>query len=102
MCGLRDSHEAIEKRDGLVVGVSNDSTESHARFRESYSLPFHLASDPDGGVMRMYDVRRRWGLGVSRITYLIDKAGTIQGVYHNEIMIGKHVRDVLAGLAELT
>ena len=82
--------------------MSKDSAESHARFRKSCSLPFHLISDPEGRVMKMYDVQRRWGLGASRITYLIDKAGTIRGVYHHEIRIKRHVRDVLAGLAELT
>ena len=102
MGGLRDSHEAIENSDAIVIGVSKDSVDSHVRFRESGSLPFHLVSDPEGRVMRMYDVLRRWGLGTSRITYLIDKAGIIRGVYHHEVRIGKHVRDVLAGLAELT
>lgn len=102
MCSLRDAYEAIIRTDAIVIGVSKDSVDSHLRFKESWSLPFHLASDQEGRVMRMYDVLRRWGLGTSRITYLIDKAGIIRDAYHHEVRIGRHVSDVLKGLDELT
>ena len=65
------------------------------------SIPFTLLSDPDKKAVRLYDVARRMGLGVSRVTYLIDKTGVIRDVYHHEVRIGKHVDDVLEGLKAL-
>ena len=65
------------------------------------SIPFTLVSDSDRKVARLYDVSRRMGLGVSRVTYLIDKTGVIRDVYHHEVRIGKHVDDVLEGLKAL-
>ena len=65
------------------------------------SIPFTLLSDPDKKVVRLYDVARRMGLGVSRVTYLIDKTGVIRDVYHHEVRIGKHVDDVLEGVKAL-
>ena len=58
-------------------------------------------SDRDKKVARLYDVVRRLGLGVSRVTYLIDGSGLIRGVYHHEVRIGRHVQDVLKGLEAL-
>ena len=84
-----------------MVGISPDSQESHDRFRRHFSIPFTLVSDPDKKVARLYDVARRMGLGVSRVTYLIDKAGVIRDVFHHEVRIGKHVNDVLKGLKAL-
>ena len=39
----------------MVLGVSPDAAESHARFAEKYRLPFRLLSDPDKQVMQAYD-----------------------------------------------
>ena len=38
---------------------------------------------------------------MSRVTYLIDKAGVVRNVFHHEVRIGKHVDDVLEGLKAL-
>ena len=70
-------------------------------FRTRFSLPFTLLSDPDKKISRLYDVARRFGLGVSRVTYLIDKDGVVRNAFHHEIRIGKHVEDVLKGLKAL-
>ena len=84
-----------------MVGISPDSQESHDQFRRHFSIPFTLVSDPDKKVARLYDGARRMGLGVSRVTYLIDKSGVIRDVYHHEVRIGKHVNDVLEGVKAL-
>ena len=84
-----------------MVGVSSDSPESHDRFRRCFLIPFTLLSDPDKKVARLYDVVRRMGLGVSRVTYLIDKSRVIRDIFHHEVRIGKHVDDVLEGLKAL-
>ena len=37
----------------------------------------------------------------SRVTYVIDGEGVIQGVYHNEIVMSSHIRNALGALEEL-
>ena len=85
-----------------MVGVSRDSVESHVRFREEYDVPFLLVSDLDRRVIDAYGARRTLGLGPTmRVTYLIDKERVIRGVYHHELVIGRHHSDVLKGLHRL-
>jgi peroxiredoxin Q/BCP len=63
--------------------VSPDDEESHARFREKYSLPFTLLADPGHHVAEQYGVwgeRNRYGrqsMGIARSTFVIDENGTV-------------------------
>jgi peroxiredoxin Q/BCP len=82
-----------------VVGVSPQQPESHRRFRDKYTLPFTLLSDPDKTVIRMYDVNGPLGIGVRRATYLVDQARMIQDAVLADFRIGRHeefVRNAVA------
>lgn len=77
------------------------------RFGESNDVTFPLLSDPKGSVAWLYDVRRRFNLGTSRVTYVMDREGVIRDVYHNELLTSGHARRalkrvnaVLSGLAQ--
>lgn len=65
-----------------VVGVSKDSSASHAKFRQKYSLPFIMLSDPDKSVHAAYGAmgeKKLYGkvtVGTIRTTYVI-KNGVI-------------------------
>ena len=65
-----------------VVGVSKDSAASHAKFRQKYSLPFIMLSDPDKSVHAAYGAmgeKKLYGkvtVGTIRTTYVI-KNGVI-------------------------
>ena len=50
---------------------------------------------------RLYDVRRRFGLGTSRFTYVVDDAGVIRSVYHNEFVMKSHAKSALEALETL-
>jgi peroxiredoxin Q/BCP len=78
------------------VGISPDPVETQLRFRDSLGLPFHFISDVDKQIIRQYDVQRRFRMGTSRVTYVVDMEGTIRGVHHNEVSMGSHVREVSA------
>ncbi len=82
----RSFAEAIaefEARGAVVIGVSRDSTASHARFAEKYGLNFTLLSDTELDVIKAYGVwqeKKLYGkvsMGVVRTTYLIDENGVI-------------------------
>ena len=68
------------------------------RFAESTGIPYQLGSDHTGEVRRIYDVQRRFRLGTSRITYVIDGEGVIRGAFHNELSIGSHIKNALKAL----
>ena len=80
----------------MTVGASTDSVERLQRFGESEGGTFPLVSDSRGNVARLYDVRRRFGLGTSRATYVIDRDGLIRDVHHNELSMSRHARRALS------
>ena len=80
----------------MLVGISPDPVETQVRFRDSLGLPFHFISDVDKTIIRRYDVQRRFRLGTSRVTYVVNMEGAIRGVRHNEVNMGSHVKEVLA------
>ena len=88
-CGFRDEFPRFSTRGAVVLGVSPDGVESHARFRERNSLPFPLLSDPGHAIADRYGVWRekqmygRKFMGVVRTTFLIDRKGRIARVWEN-------------------
>ena len=79
----------------MIVGISTDSAERLQKFGESQCVSFPLVSDSKGKVVRLYDVRRRFGLGTSRATYVIDGEGVIRDVHHNELSMSRHAHRAL-------
>ena len=87
-CSFRDAYGEFEKRAATILGVSPDSESSHARFKEKYSLPFTLLSDPEHEVAERYGVwveKNTYGkksMGVKRSTFVIDAEGNVaQAMY---------------------
>lgn len=100
-CSFRDDYSAYEKAGVTIVGVSPDSTESHAKFKAEHHLPFTLLADTDHKVCELYEV---WGkkqmygkeyYGVLRTTYLIGKDGVIRKVFEN-VKPTEHSAEILA------
>ena len=59
-----------------VLGISTDSVKSHAEFRASLELPFHLLADEGGEVSKAYDSLGLTGYSNRKIV-LIEKGGRI-------------------------
>ena len=72
-----------------------DDETSHKAFKEKFSLPFPLVVDTDGAIAKAFDVEG--GGYAKRVTFVIDKEGTITKVY-DSINTETHATDVLAGL----
>lgn len=82
-CGFRDAYADLDSVEAVVVGVSPDSPESHAKFKRKYHLPFTLLSDPDHAVASLYGA---WGEktlygkkyeGILRSHFVLDEEGLI-------------------------
>jgi peroxiredoxin Q/BCP len=89
-CSIRDLHAELVDAGLKVVGISPQDSESHARFREEYDLPFILLSDTDKAVIQAYDVDGLFGVGVRRATFLIGEDGKIEDAVLADVLIGRH------------
>lgn len=89
-CSIRDVHSDIRSVGLQVVGISPQDGESHLRFREEHKLPFTLLSDIDKVAIKMYDVDGPFGVGVRRVTYLINQGKKIQAAVQADVLIGRH------------
>ena len=98
---FRRVHDDFAERNAVVIGVGPNDADEVRRFAERDGLPFRLAADPDGAVRRLYDAERKFGLGTSRITYVIDREGIVRGAFHNELLMGSHSRNALKALAAI-
>ena len=102
-CGIRDDWSAFEKAGAVVLGVSPDTEESHAKFREKYGLPFTLLADPDHELTEQYGFwveKNNYGkkyMGVERSTVVIDTDGNVARVFRRVKPEG-HVQQVLTAL----
>ncbi|HSN83147.1 MAG TPA: peroxiredoxin [Polyangiales bacterium] len=94
-CTFRDSFEDFVDAGAVVIGVSQDSDESHKRFAEHHRLPFLLVSDQDKSLQRAYGVPKTMGLLPGRVTYVIDRNGVVQHVFSSQLNAKKHVREAL-------
>ncbi len=102
-CSFRDSLARVASKRAVVLGVSKDDLDSHARFRKKYELTFPLLSDTDGKVLNAYGVwkeKSAYGktfMGVERTTFIIDEKGRIAKVFLR-VKVDGHVDEVLEAL----
>jgi peroxiredoxin Q/BCP len=99
-CAFRDEWQRITHTGAQVVGVSLDSVQSHAEFKQKHALPFPLLSDTDGRVLEAYGVPRSPKGYASRTTFIIDSQGMIRRIFP-EVDPAVHVREVLEVLDKL-
>ena len=100
-CDFRDSYEIFRQADAEILGISSDTTASHAMFAEQHGLPFILLSDPGGLVRARYGVPRLLGLLPGRVTYVIDKQGVVRHIIRSAFSTNRHIRDALHAARKL-
>lgn len=85
------------------MGMSADTPEKLAKFRDKYSLNFLLASDTSHQTLEAYGVWQEKSLygskrmGIVRTTYLIDARGKVKTVFPR-VKVDGHLLQVLAAL----
>jgi peroxiredoxin Q/BCP len=98
-CQLRDLHTDIQRAGLRVVGISPQSPESHAKFREKYQLPFTLLSDEHKTVIKMYGLNGPLGIGVRRASYLVDGGRRVRDAVLADFRIARHMDFVRKAVA---
>jgi peroxiredoxin Q/BCP len=94
-CAFRDRYEAFTDAGAEVIGVSSDSPDRHAAFAGRHRLPFTLLADQGGRVRKAYGVPTVLGLIPGRVTYVIDRSGTVRHVFNSMTNIDGHVGEAL-------
>jgi thioredoxin-dependent peroxiredoxin len=100
-CAFRDSYEVFADAGAEVIGISSDSVDKHAAFADHHKLPFTLLSDKGGAVRKNYGVPAALGLLPGRVTYVIDRTGTVRHVFNSMTNIGGHIDDALTVVKKL-
>ena len=105
-CGFRDAKGKLAKHDAVVLGVSPDGPESHAKFRTKFRLPFTLLCDVEHAVAEKFGAWReknmygKKSMGIARSTFVIDADGRVAAVF-KAVKVDGHAEQVLAALAGL-
>ncbi len=89
-CDIRDRHNDIQEAGATIVGVSPQSGSTHRRFRDQFELPFPLLADPKKEAIKAFGVNGPLGLGVRRVTYLIDQNKMITNRVVADFAIARH------------
>ena len=102
VCDFRDQYEDFTELGARVIGISSDSTKSHARFATRYGLPFILLSDPKGEVRKRFGIKNSLlNLLPGRETFVFDSQGKLAHRYRNS-MAKDHMKVALAAVRNLT
>lgn len=97
-CGIRDEFSSFKDNQIVVFGVSYDNASSHRKFKKKFDIPFHLLSDEDKSVSRLYGADGMFF--PSRKTYLIDEDGKLLKIY-DKVNVLNHAEDILHSFAEI-
>ncbi len=102
-CSFEQNNMALQKKGAVVIGISADNPDSHAKFAKKYGLSFPLLSDEKREIIKLYDVWKEKSLygkkyfGIERTTFVIDEHGIIRHIF-NKVKVDGHTDEVLAVL----
>lgn len=94
-CAFRDHYEDFASADTEVIGISRDGQEAQFRFAEQWKLPFRLLCDPQGDAERAFGVKQWLNILRNRVTFVIDRSGTIAAVIEGRFLAEHHVLEAL-------
>ena len=97
--GIRDQYAELNGR-AVVLGVSEDSLDSHKAFASKYDLPFLLLDDTSHALTTAFGVPVTMG-HAKRVTFVIDAAGKVRRVFPNVNPDG-HAAELIEALKGLS
>lgn len=103
---FRDRMQDFAEHDTEIFGVSRDGLKAHDNFRAKFEFPFHLISDKDEELCKLFDViklKKLYGkeyMGIDRSTFLIDAKGVLRQEWRG-VKVPGHVDEVLAAVKAL-
>jgi thioredoxin-dependent peroxiredoxin len=81
-CSFRDSYDALHAKGVVLIGISQDTDESHRAFATNHKLPFLLVSDPKGDLAAKFGVPVKMGYD-ARQSFVIGADGNVKKIYRD-------------------
>lgn len=103
---FRDRIDQFSELNTVIFGVSRDGLKAHANFRAKHEFRFHLISDKDETLCKLFDViklKKLYGkeyLGIDRSTFLIDENGVLRQEWRG-VKVKGHADEVLEAVKTL-
>ena len=95
-CYFRDINDLFEEAGAEVVGISEQSVESHYHFSTANRLNYKILSDSQNRVRKLFGVpSRAFGLIPGRVTYVINIKGELVYIFDSQTKIQRHVDEAL-------
>jgi thioredoxin-dependent peroxiredoxin len=102
-CSFQENFARLKKKGAIILGVSADSVDSHAKFAAKFNLGFPLLSDTTKDVCKAYGVWKeksmygRKYMGIERTTFVMDEKGIVRHIF-SKVKVDGHTEEVLASL----
>jgi len=101
-CSFRDQFEVFADADAMIIGISDQSVESHLEFAKKHRLNYTLLSDFEKKVRKLLGVPTNFfGMIPGRVTYIINKEGKVVYLFNSQVQAEKHVDEALRILQEM-
>ena len=98
-CSYAERAEDVSKLDAVVVGISAQDVDSHARFVDRHGIPMPLLADADRKVAKAFGVSAPL-LGTRRGVVVVDEAGVVAHRDVAAVGLGYRSVDDLAAILE--
>jgi peroxiredoxin len=99
----RDQYVTLFKngKGVAVIGISTDADTVQANWARDAHFPIYFASDPDGKVVKLYDVKYPALNYAKRVLFVVDPSGKISHVMDPfKEMVGDSYTELGAAVAE--
>ncbi len=94
-CSFRDNYAGFCALNTQVLGISDDSVQSHEWFAAEHRLPYPVLSDEGGKVRKSFGLNRFLGILPPRASFVIDQKGIICHVFSSQVQISRHIDETL-------
>ncbi len=102
LCAIRDDYSSFERTGATVFGISRDSQYSHKAWKEHMNYGHSLLADLHGSAARLYGAWNAAAGRADRMTVVIDRAGIVRYVVHNNAGQMRDHHDALKALQALS
>ncbi len=95
VCGFRDKYDLFKVLGAEVWGVSNGNAASHLAFANKNRLQYPLLCDTNDSLRKVFGVPKVMGMIDGRVTYIIDRKGTVQHIYRDLLNGPAHIKEAI-------
>ena len=99
-CEFRDRIDEFDRAGAIIVGISSDTSSSHAHFANRHLLPYTLLSDPKKKLRKLFGVKNEFLFLPGRETFIFNKEAILIGKYRSNINFKKHAEEAIRALKE--